>query len=87
MQVAREVSGSSICEKLLSLDDGKILYSSYVDASGSVVCEATRNSIVGYDRLTVVVLPLHSGVESLTLAIPVNCDLKGIIAEIKRSLL
>jgi len=75
-----------MCERILALEP-EVLYSSYLSASGSRVAEATRNSITNFEKLTVMVLPLHPNKESLVLATPTRSDLNGIVARAKRILL
>ncbi len=85
LQVMRELDVQSICETLLDLEP-EVLYSSYLNASGSRVGEATKSSITNFERLTVMVLPINPSKESLVLAIPINSDLNGILARVKQVL-
>jgi hypothetical protein len=82
LQVMRDLGAQSICEKLLDLEP-EVLYSSYLSASGFRVAEAIKSSIANFEKLTVLVLPLHLGKESLVLATPIDSDLKGIVARAK----
>ena len=83
MQVLRKIDAQSICERLLNLEP-EILYASYLNATGSREAEAIKNSIVDFERLTIIVLPLHPGKETLVLAARTGCDLNEIVATAKR---
>ncbi len=72
----------STCESLLDLD-AKIMYSSYLDVSGSIMGEAMKNSIVIHNRLAVMVLPVSPGKESIVLATEIDSDLTGIVEKTK----
>ena len=78
----RELDPQSVCEKLLDLEP-EVLYSSYLNSTGSRIAEATRSSITNFERLTITVLPLHPGKESLVLATPTDSDLHEIVARAK----
>jgi len=82
MQIVREADPQSICDKLLTLDS-EILYSSYLDSEGRRLGEAVKRLIGLYDELTVMVLPLHPGKDSLVLASPIGSDLTDITAKAK----
>ena len=82
LQIMREVSRQSMCEKLLTLDS-KILYSSYLDSEGRRVGEASKRLIELYDELAVMVLPLHPLKDALVLAVPIGSDLIDIITKAK----
>jgi hypothetical protein len=82
MQVLKKVDPQSICESLLNLDS-KIMYSSYLDTSGSIAGEAIKASIVNYDKLTITYLPMFSGGESIVLATETNSDLATIMGRTK----
>ncbi len=82
MQALKEVNAQLICDRLLTVDP-KILYSSYLDARGRRKAEATKSLIVLYDELTVMVLPLHPGKDSLVLAAPIESDWTDIVTKAK----
>ena len=82
MQILKKSDPQSTCENLLDLD-AKIMYSSYMDVSGSIVGEAMKNSIAIHDRLTVMVLPISPGKESIVLATETNSDLTEIVEKTK----
>jgi hypothetical protein len=82
MQIVSEVRPQSICERLLTLDS-KILYSSYLDSHGRRVGEATKSCIGNYDKLTVMLLPLHPSKDALVLAAPIGLDLTDIVTKAK----
>jgi len=83
MQVVRKLDAQSTCERLLNLQPD-IVYASYLNATGSRVGEAIKNSIVDFKRLTVIVLPLHRGKETLVLATRIGSDLNEIVATANR---
>ncbi len=85
MQVLQKLDPQSICENLLNLD-AKIMYSSYLDVSGSVAGEAIKKSIVNYESLTITLLPISFGGESIVLATETNSDLAAIVKGTKRLL-
>jgi len=82
MQVLKKADPQSTCESLLGLDS-KIMYSSYLDVSGSIMGEAMKKSIVIHDRLTVMVLPISPGKESIVLATETDSDLTEIVGKTK----
>ena len=82
MQVLSKNDPQSTCESLLDLD-AKIMYSSYLDVSGSILGEAIKNSIVVHNRLTVMVLPVSPGKESIVLATEIGSDLTRIVEKTK----
>jgi hypothetical protein len=85
MQVLRKVNPQSTCESILDLDH-EIVYSSYVDVSGSIVGEATKVSIASYNRLAIMVIPIPSG-DSLILATVVGSNIAKIVEKARRLLI
>jgi hypothetical protein len=85
MQVLKKIDPQSTCESVLGLD-AKIMYSSYLDVSGSIMGEAMKNSIVAHDRLTVMVLPISPSKESIVLAAETDSNLTEIVEKTKRLL-
>jgi hypothetical protein len=82
MQILNKNDPQSTCESLLDLD-AKIMYSSYLDVSGSILGEAIKNAIVVHNRLTVMVLPVSPGKESIVLATEIDTDLTRIVEKTK----
>ena len=82
LQIVREFDPQWVCEKLLTLDS-KILYSSYLDSTGTIAGEAINSLIGFYDELTVMVLPLHPDKGSLVLVTPIGSDLTEIVTKAK----
>ncbi|MFI5422089.1 MAG: hypothetical protein ACHQ1H_14080 [Nitrososphaerales archaeon] len=78
-----KINPQLLCERLLALDS-KILYSSYVNSSDSRVGEAIRSQIGLQVKLTIMVLPVNRGKDSLILAAPIRSDLTEIVAKAKR---
>jgi hypothetical protein len=85
MQTLVAPDAQTTCDELLNLD-GKIMYSGFLDESGSMVGEATKDSISSYDRLTVMVLPINSSKSSLVLAAVSGSDLTNIVERAKKLL-
>jgi hypothetical protein len=78
-----KINPQLLCERLLTLDS-KILYSSYVNSSDSRVGEAIRSQIGLQEKLTIMVLPVNKGKDSLILAAPIRSNLTEIVAKAKR---
>ncbi|HXQ92180.1 MAG TPA: hypothetical protein VN739_04180 [Nitrososphaerales archaeon] len=54
-----------------------------MDSEGRRLGEAVKRLIGLYDELTVMVLPLHPGKDSLVLAAPIDSDLTDIAVKAK----
>jgi len=80
-----ESDAQSTCERLLDMDK-RLMYSGYLDSTGSTLAEAMRDSVSNYDRLTVMVLPLDSKKHTLVLASVVGSDLISIVENAKKLL-
>jgi len=85
MQRLIESEAQSTCDRLLDMDE-RLMYTGYLNSSGSTMAEAMRNSVSNYDRLTVMVLPLSSRRDSLVLASIVGSDLISIVENVKKFL-
>ncbi len=73
-----------LCDGLLTLDSD-ILYSSYVDSSDCRIGEAMRRQIGLEEKLTILVLPVNRGKDSLILAAPIRSDLTEVVAKAKNA--
>ena len=82
MQLLTEVDIQLACDRLLETDE-RIMYSSYLNGSGSIVGEAMKESITSYDELTIIVLPISPRKDSLVLAIMIGSDLAEIVTKTK----
>ncbi len=77
-----EADAQSMCERLLNLDD-TIMYSGYLNASGSMVGEATKNSISAHERLTIMVLPIHPSNSSVVIATAIGSNITAVVEKTK----
>ncbi len=82
MQVMMITDPQTVCEKLLDLDDC-IMYSSVLNASGSIVGEAMKESISNHSRLTIMLLPVPFSNKSVVLATAIGSDMVAIVEKTK----
>jgi hypothetical protein len=73
------------CERLLSADT-RLMYSGYLDDSGEIIAEATRDSISNYERLKVMLLPMNFSKGSIVIAVPPGSDVCSIVETTKKIL-
>jgi len=85
MQILAEDNGQAICERVLAADS-EIKYSSYVSADGYRLGEAIDESIIDYEKLTLMVLPLGSSCDVLVLAVSPGCNLSKALSRAKLAL-
>jgi hypothetical protein len=85
MSMEKEVDAQSMCERLLEMDH-RVMYSSFLDARGSIIGEATRNTISNCNFLTIMYVPIGPGKDSLVLATLVGSELSPILQKARRIL-
>jgi hypothetical protein len=82
MQVMMKTDPQTVCERLLNVDDD-IIYSSVLNASGSIVGEAIKESISSHSRLTIMLLPVPFSNKSVVLATAIGSDIIAIVEKTK----
>jgi len=78
MQLTMKTDPQTVCEKLLDVDES-IMYSSVLNASGSIAGEAMKQSICNHSNLTIMLLPLPFSNKSVVLATVIGSDIAAIV--------